>query len=183
MNVSEDFKRYYQLCNQRSSSFVATLNVFRSPGFQAVLVYRFSHWSIQSKIRRVLLSPIRSFANFLIKTLWGIQIGYPAKIGPGLYIGHFGGIIISGRTKMGSGVSLSQGVTIGMTYGQDGGCPELGDHIYIGPGAVIFGKIQIGSHSKIGANAVIHKSIPPGSTAVAWPGFKLLETNEEFDGI
>lgn len=39
-----------------------------------------------------------------------------------------------------------------------GGVPVLGDNVYIGPGAKIFGKIQIADGCKVGANAVVNKS-------------------------
>ena len=34
----------------------------------------------------------------------------------------------------------------------------IGDNVYIGPGAKIFGAITIGDNVKIGANAVVNKS-------------------------
>lgn len=39
-----------------------------------------------------------------------------------------------------------------------GGVPVLGDNVYIGPGAKIFGKVQIADGCKVGANAVVNKS-------------------------
>lgn len=51
----------------------------------------------------------------------------------------------------------------------------IGNNVYIGAGAKIFGKITVGNNVKIGANAVIHKSIPDNAIAVCNPGFKLLE--------
>ncbi|GAA4333635.1 hypothetical protein GCM10023144_25110 [Pigmentiphaga soli] len=36
--------------------------------------------------------------------------------------------------------------------------PRIGDNSYIGPGAKIFGAIQIGNNCAIGANAVVNKS-------------------------
>ena len=39
-----------------------------------------------------------------------------------------------------------------------GGVPVLGDNIYLGPGAKIFGRVVIADGCKIGANAVVNKS-------------------------
>jgi len=92
--------------------------------------------------------------QFYTRSFLGIQISPAAKIGPGLFIGHFGGIVISGRAAK---------------------APVIGDRVYIGPGAVLYGGIHVGDEAKIGPNAVIHKDVPAQRTAVAWPGFKLLE--------
>jgi acetyltransferase-like isoleucine patch superfamily enzyme len=37
------------------------------------------------------------------------------------------------------------------------GCPIIGDNVYIGSGAKIFGAIRIGDNSAIGANCVVTK--------------------------
>lgn len=39
-----------------------------------------------------------------------------------------------------------------------GASPTIGNNVYIGPGAKIFGDIQIADGVKIGANAVVNKS-------------------------
>lgn len=57
-----------------------------------------------------------------------------AEIGAGFYIGHYGGITISGAAKIGRNVNISQLVTIGES--------TIGDNVYIAPGAKIFGKIM-----------------------------------------
>ena len=49
-----------------------------------------------------------------------------------------------------------------------GGVPILGNNIYIGPGAKIFGKIQIVDGCKIGANAVVNKSFSEKKFVVSW---------------
>jgi serine O-acetyltransferase len=36
--------------------------------------------------------------------------------------------------------------------------PKIGDHVYIGPGAKVFGDIEIADDVQIGANAVVNKS-------------------------
>jgi len=54
------------------------------------------------------------------------------------------------------------------------GYPTIGDVVYIGPGAKVFGKITIGSHVKIGANAVVHRDIPAGSVVALSPGHTVL---------
>lgn len=41
-----------------------------------------------------------------------------------------------------------------------GGAPTIGDNVYIGPGAKIFGAIHIGNNVRIGANCVVLEDVP-----------------------
>lgn len=97
---------------------------------------------------------------------FGIQISYAATIGPGFYIGHFGTIVISPAAVIGKNCNVSQGVTIGKTMG---GAPTIGDNVYIGPGAKLFGNIKIGDNVAIGANAVVNKDVPSGVSVAGVP--------------
>ncbi|NMH29480.1 serine O-acetyltransferase [Flavobacterium silvaticum] len=91
-----------------------------------------------------------------VKYKYGFDISYRTVIGPGLYIGHFGGIVIHGDTVIGSNCNLSQGMTIGvLARGKNAGIPKIGDRVFIGPGALILGGISIGNDVLIGANSVV----------------------------
>lgn len=91
-----------------------------------------------------------------IKYRYGFDISYRTKIGKGLYIGHFGGIVIHGDAVIGENCSLSQGMTIGiLNRGKSVGIPKIGNRVFIGPNAVILGGITIGDDVLIGANAVV----------------------------
>ena len=52
---------------------------------------------------------------------------------------------------------LNAGANIGTNAGEEGQCPQLGNNIFIGPGAKLFGKIYIADGCAIGANAVVTK--------------------------
>lgn len=100
----------------------------------------------------------------------GISIPYQTKIGSGFYIGHFGGIVVSSGASIGTNCNLSQGVTIGqINRGPNKGTPHIGDHVYVGPGAKILGRITVGSNVAIGANAVVIKDVPDGAVVVGVP--------------
>ncbi|UVT17875.1 MAG: serine acetyltransferase [Nitrospira sp.] len=110
-----------------------------------------------------------------IRSKWGIEISRSAEIGRGFYIGHYGGITISGLARIGRDVNISQLVTIGVSgRGENRGVPIIGDNVYIAPGAKIFGKIRVGNNVKIGANAVVHKDIPDDAVVVLDPGFRII---------
>ena len=140
-----------------------------SPGVQAAVVYRFGKWaSCQTNSARVLLDPLYFVLSMTIRVLWGIDLPRGALIGPGLYIAHFGGIILSPDVVIGANCNLSHDVTIGLSgQGPECGCPTIGDNVYFAPGAKVFGPITIGNNVKIGANAVIHSDIPDNAVAVA----------------
>jgi serine O-acetyltransferase len=107
---------------------------------------------------------------------FGITLPVECAVGPGFYIGHFGGIVIHQEVQIGRDCNLSQGVTVGLaSRGKYFGCPTIGDRVYIGPGAKIFGKIVIGDDVAIGANAVVTRDVPAGAVVVGMPA-KVIST-------
>jgi len=108
--------------------------------------------------------------QIVVQILTGILLEPDNDIGPGLYIGHFGNIFLGGKTKFGKFCNISQGNTFGYAgRGESRGLPELGDFVYVAPGAKVIGKIKIGSHVAIGANAVVTKDLPDNAIAVGIP--------------
>lgn len=73
------------------------------------------------------------------------------------------GIVIAGGTKVGKNVTISHQVTIGRSRNL---VPEIGDNVYIGPGAKIFGGIKVGKNVRIGANCVVFQDVPDNATVV-----------------
>ena len=102
-----------------------------------------------------------------LKFKYGFDISYRTQIGKGLYIGHFGGIVIHGDAIIGNNCNISQGMTIGISnYGEKKGVPTIGNAVFIGPNAGIFGNITIGNNVTIGANAVVTENIADGKTVL-----------------
>ena len=113
----------------------------------------------------------------------GISLYPGTKIGKGFYIGHFGTIIINGEVSIGQNCNISQGVTIGIAGREDNrGTPTIGDNVYIGPGAKIFGNITIGNNVGVGANAVVSKDVHDGSVVGGIPA-KVLSTKGSLEFI
>lgn len=105
----------------------------------------------------------------------GINIPASTMVGPGLLIGHSGGIVVNSATVIGRDCNLSHNVTIGVSQGKRPGVPKLGDRIYIGPGAVIVGCIIIGDDVAIGANTVVADDVPSHATVVGSKARVLLD--------
>lgn len=146
-----------------------------SPGFHAVVTYRFGRWALERpRAVRFLLDPLYVVLALAVRVLWGIEISRRARIGPGLYIAHAGGIVIGPNVVIGAACNLSHDVTIGRSgHGENYGMPVIGDDVYIAPGAKLFGKIRVGDNVKIGANAVVHREVPDNAV-VASPGFQIV---------
>jgi len=89
-----------------------------------------------------------------------LKLGFsiPANVfGPGLSIPHYGTIIVNPRAKVGSNCRIHAGVNIGESGGVVG-APLIGNNVYIGPGAKIYGSITISDNIAIAANAAVNKS-------------------------
>ena len=101
---------------------------------------------------------------------YGFQIPPSTQIGKGLYIGHWGTIVVNGKTIMGDFCNLSPGVTIGQTNrGKNKGVPTIGSKVWIGTNAVIVGNIIIGDNVMIAPNAFVNISVPSNSLVVGNP--------------
>ncbi len=97
----------------------------------------------------------------------GISIPIGTEIGKGLYISHSGAIIVNGKVKIGENCNIAPMVVIGWGKSKNKfGTPIIGDRVWIGPGAKIFGPITIGDDVAIGANAVVNKTIPNRAVVV-----------------
>lgn len=106
------------------------------------------------------------------QTLFSVSIGSTVRIGGGLHLAH-GQIVLDGVTTIGSNVSISPFVLVGLSnraeliFELTG--PTIGDDVHIGAGAVIIGPIRVGDRAKIGANCVVVKDIPDDHVAVGVP--------------
>ena len=95
----------------------------------------------------------------------GFTIPYNT-IGKGLSIAHIGPIVISNKAKIGDYCRFQVGVNIGEDS-RSSVAPIIGNNVYFGPGAKIFGGIRIGNGVAIGANAVVNKSFEENDISIA----------------
>lgn len=164
--LRQDFRRYYATWNGYPA-WRAALYAGLTYGFLATCVYRYGRWTRTLRPRWLGL-PLR-VVYVLMKVptelLFGINISLNSNIGPGLYIGHYGGIFL--HCNAGNGLSVGQGVTIGYKgAGKSDHWPELGNDIYVGAGAKLIGDIRIGDGCIVGANTVVTKDVPPRTRVV-----------------
>ncbi|WP_053375561.1 serine O-acetyltransferase [Paenibacillus sp. FJAT-27812] len=134
---------------------------FMLPGFHYMFWFRLCRYlRLKSKV----WYPFYAFSMVMLqryKYKYGISISPATDIGKGFYIGHYGGIVISSKAKIGDNCVIMQGVTIGASNrGKSKGVPTIGNNVYMGAGAKIIGAITIGDHAAIGANAVVTRDVP-----------------------
>ncbi|MBV9361555.1 MAG: hypothetical protein JO292_09185, partial [Betaproteobacteria bacterium] len=99
-----DFRRY------RVTADAALRTLFLTQGFWASSIYRMARAALQ---RSPLLTPLAVAAQKLVEIVTGISIPAQCEIGDGLYIGHYGSIILAPEVRVGHNCSLAQNVTIG----------------------------------------------------------------------
>jgi serine O-acetyltransferase len=89
-----------------------------------------------------------------------------------LFLPHTVGTVL-GAERIGDNCTIMQGVTLGTSEPDMGFTvsqrPIIGNHVLIGAGAKVIGRITIGDHAKIGANAVVLRDVPAFSLAVGVP--------------
>lgn len=112
-----------------------------------------------------------------------IRLGFSVPLnvfGPGLAIVHYGLLVVSPNARIGPNCRVHAGVNIGGAAGMATGttpvssAPKIGANCYLGPGAKIFGAIEIGDRCVVGANAVVNRNFPePDSVLVGVPARRI----------
>jgi serine O-acetyltransferase len=170
--------------SQKMSRFSADVARYRSkshrgkelwlhPALWAIACYRLGNWLYTARpfiLVRIPLKVISYLANKWCEVFMEMCIDPQATIGPGLYIGHIGGVHINPQAVLGSNCDVAHRVTIGASAMGRQGCPVLGDDVYIGTGATLVGRIKIGNGAKISANTLVITNVPAGATVMGVPG-------------
>jgi serine O-acetyltransferase len=139
------------------------------PGVQAISVHRIAH-----ELYKVQVPLIPRMMSELIHGRTGIDIHPGATIADSFFIDHGTGVVIGETTRIGRGVKLYQGVTLGAhsvvagehTRGRQRH-PTIEDGVTIYAGATILGgDTVIGAGSVIGGNVWLTRSVPAGTTVV-----------------
>ena len=140
-------------------------------GFWAMVIYRFGRWryGVRPALLRRLLSLVYKLLYKLVQIVTGIELPCEVDIGRGFVIDHFGGIVISGYAKFGDNCRIRNGVVVGLSRADDPCAPVIGNHVDIGAGAKLLGRIRVGNNVVIGANAVVVCDVPDDCVAVGVP--------------
>jgi serine O-acetyltransferase len=169
--LQADIRRYRGDFPRRRLSLVGLM--IRRPSLQVIAVYRLGQWL---RRRRHLLATacLRPLCWFLYAPLrelvggaYGIHLHPTAEIGPGLYIGHVGGVDVRHCT-IGAHCSIAQQTRIGpASTGGDG--PVIGNRVWIGAHAQLVGAITVGDGATVAAGAHLSRDVPAGSLVAGNP--------------
>jgi serine O-acetyltransferase len=174
--IREDIDRYVASAERDGrSGRLALIGTVLSFKVWAVANYRLSHALVAGRrpriLGRLLAAPL-FVSQLIFKSITGIEIDSDAHLGPGLMIPHEGTIVI-GPVRIGRHCTISHGVTLGQGLLGDGPAhndtPVLGDRVWVGPGAVIAGPINVGSDAAVGANSVVLRDVPPRGVVLGVP--------------
>jgi serine O-acetyltransferase len=138
---------------QLAASLVRTLPTVR---FTAVLLLRVA------QALGAHLGPAGSVVKQVNHVLTGCDFAYQAEVGPGLVLYHPTGVVVGPGCRIGARARIMQNATIGsdeVSRGTEAArSPVLGDDVFVGPGAAIFGPVELGDRVEVGANAVVRTS-------------------------
>ena len=123
----------------------------------------------------------RRFISFYYKLRFkriGLKLGFsipPNVFGPGLYIPHYGTIVVNQNAKIGKNCVLHTQVCIA---GND--IKIIGDNAYISTGVVITGLVNLGNDISIASNSLVNKSFNENSILLGGTPAKKLKNRDSW---
>ncbi|WP_246302755.1 serine O-acetyltransferase [Paenibacillus plantarum] len=167
-----DIHRYVKVGNHISLLSKMKMLILHEPMWY-LIIYRAGSYvkdHVKIPVIKQLLYIILYILHKFFSVVMGIQIPLGTKIGKGVYLPHYGTIVVHQDTIIGENCNIGQGVTIGIAgRGEKKGVPQIGNKVYIAPGAKIIGKIVIGNNVMIGANSVVTKDVPDNAVVAGVP--------------
>jgi serine O-acetyltransferase len=161
----------YRYCGKTSrSAFIGAY--LRKPGFRFTFHLRkAAFYSTRKKSMRIVSYLLHRMVLDHYRLKYGFDIPYTTRIGPGLYLGHFGGVVIHGGAVLGANINIGQGVTIGIVNrGPHSGVPTLEDRVWVGAHAILVGRITIGHDALIAPGAYVNFDVPCMGVVLGNPG-------------
>jgi serine O-acetyltransferase len=138
--------------------------IWTEMGLQAVIAYRFGRLLLRFAERKSLAWPmlplgwaLYGLAILVIRFGYGIRLSLTADIGPGFCVEHFGGIEVA-NCSLGERCSVGQQTKVGRA--QDRAGPQIGDGVWIGAHAQVFGPLKIGAGTAIVPGARVTRDAP-----------------------
>lgn len=154
---------------RESGKWLSTVQIWKkcfSPNLHFIYLLR----TTQKHPRNTFLGKIWRLILRHHQIKYGFQIYPETQIGEGLYLGHWGSLVINPKAKIGRNCNIAQGVTIAQANrGKNEGVPEIGNEVWIGPNAVIVGNIKIGDNVLIAPNAYVNIDIPSNAVVMGNP--------------
>ena len=159
--IKNDLKRY------QKGGTASWLWIFMfSPGYRFMVLFRLCN-------KMAKFNPAGLIGRLWYKRLqvkYGFQIPFTTKIGNGLFLGHYGNIVINQGLTLCENCNIAQGVTLGyVSRGEKKGCPTIGSRVWIGANSVVVGKIRIGNDVLIAPLSYVNFDVADQSTVAGNP--------------
>jgi serine O-acetyltransferase len=141
-------------------------------GLQALLGYRLGRYLLELKNHhrgyffQLLGWPLYFLIRAYARAALDIRLELSADIGPGLYIGHFGNVLVA-QCKLGKHCSVAQSTHV--RADESGNGPIVADRVWIGAHAQIIGLYRIGDGATISAGAILKRDIPARALCMGNP--------------
>ena len=100
-------------------------------------------------------------------------------LGKGVYLPHWGTIVVNSKARVGDYCILNVDVVIGRHPSSKQAVPTLGRGIYVAPGVKIFGKIDIGDNAILAANCVVNRDVSARPVVAGVPAKEVSQVNKE----
>jgi serine O-acetyltransferase len=168
-NARADLRRFIDLDSPSRRFSPRLLGNF---GLQCVLTYRLGRALRRLPASLSFTLALPAWCLYLILATYvrkgyDIHLSLDASIGPGFYVGHFGGIRIS-ACVIGHSCSVGQQTLIGPDTERGRG-PTIGDKVWIGVHSKVLGPVVIGDGATIGAGTTIQADVSTRSLVMGLP--------------
>jgi len=155
----KDIKLDFKFFNHKSNFKGFIITLFFDLTFQMLLQYRLFHYFSQWRGLGFLALPL----IYSQKIFTGCYIHPGVELGHKINFPHPTGIVIGQNTKIGNGVTIFQGVTLGCVGKPNSpqcDYPIIEDNAIIYANAIIIGGIHVGKNSIVGAGSVVLIDVP-----------------------
>ena len=178
--IAADLYRY-----MTSTSLRSFLRAWYIAGFRYCFFMRCCKYFYYKPLYKIIFFLCRIILrHYSIK--YGFQIPWQTNIGPGLFIGHYGTIIVNPNSTIGINCNISIGMLIGLSHklGENGRSlgfqyPWIGNRVSIGNNAKIIGGVKIKDGAVIGISSVITHDIEENEVVVGIPAHKISDNGSK----
>jgi len=177
---STDVDKYYSIILGENRNICGKLKIWLiNYGFHCLQCYRFGQAADAFFVRHRVIG----FFPLVFHRIWNqriitrhhVEIDRRATIGRGFFIMHYLGICI-GPVTIGENCVIHHNVTIGQRIASGNqGVPAIGNNVWIGPGAIIYGAITVGDNCAISAGSILSRDVPANSLVGGNPGRVILQ--------
>ncbi len=151
----------------------------------AIFIYRLGRWIYFEAKGGIVLFPLKILYilinKIFVELLLGMYIPAASRIGPGLRINNFLGLVINPNVSIGENCSIGHGVIIGTAGDGTPSAPIIGNNVYFGSRSIVIGPITIGDNVRVGANAVVNRDVPSNVVVAGVPAKIVKHIVEKFE--